>query len=150
MEIAHNSLFCGHLGARKTASRIMSDSFWPGIRSDVSRFCRSCEAYQLEDSPQGSAPLGKMPLINVPFRMVAVDLIGPIYPSSEQGHRYILTLVDYAARHPEAVPLKSISTETVAKALVDIYTVGLAFLRKSQVIWGRSLSRSAWVKRQDF
>ena len=31
----------------------------------------------------------------------------------------ILTLVDYAARYPEAVPLKKITTEAVVEALLD-------------------------------
>ena len=51
-----------------------------------------------------------------------VCLVGPIHPLSEKGHRYIFTLVDYATRYPEAIPLKSISTEAVAEALVDIYS----------------------------
>ena len=63
-----------------------------------------------------------MPLVDMPFKRVAVDLIGPIIPSSDQGHRYILTLVDYATRYPEAVPLKNIDTETVAEALIDLYS----------------------------
>ena len=67
-------------------------------------------------------PLGVMPLIDMPFRRVAVDLVGPISPPSEKGHRYILTLVDYATRYPEAVPLKNIETETVAEALLDMYS----------------------------
>ena len=62
-----------------------------------------------------------MPIIDVPFKRVAVDLVGPFHLLSEKGHRYILTLVDYATRYPEAIPLKSISTEAVAEALVDIY-----------------------------
>ena len=36
---------------------------------------------------------------------------------------YILTLVDYATRYPEAVQLKNIYTETVAEALLDMYTL---------------------------
>ena len=67
-------------------------------------------------------PLQKMPLIEKPFQRVAIDLVGPISPPSEDGHRYILTLVDYATRYPEAVPLKNIDTETVAEALVDIFS----------------------------
>ena len=58
---------------------------------------------------------------NNPVVDVAVDLIGLIEPASEAGQRYILTLVDYATRYPEAVLLKRINTETVAEALVDIY-----------------------------
>ena len=63
-----------------------------------------------------------MPLIDKPFKRVAIDLVGLISPPSEDGHRYILTLVDFAIRYPEAVPLKNIDTETVAEALVDIFS----------------------------
>ena len=58
-----------------------------------------------------------MPLIDQPFKRVAVDIVGP---PSDRGHRYLFTLVDYATRYPEALPRKSISTEAVAEALVDI------------------------------
>ena len=70
---------------------------------------------------KGSVPrvqLGDMPLIDMPFRRVAVDLVGPILPPSEKGHRYILTLVDYATRYPEAVLFTNIETEAVAEALL--------------------------------
>ena len=63
-----------------------------------------------------------MPLVDQPFKRVAIDLVGPIGPPSEEGHRYILTLVDFATRYPEAVPLKNIDTETVAEGLVDIFS----------------------------
>lgn len=62
-----------------------------------------------------------MPLIDVRFQRVAVDLIGPIQPATDRGNRYILTLVDFASRYPEAVPLKGIETEKVAEALIDIF-----------------------------
>ena len=63
-----------------------------------------------------------MPRIDVPFRRVATDLIGPLKPVTYNKNRYILTLVDYASRYPEAVPLASIDTETVAEALVSIFS----------------------------
>ena len=56
------------------------------------------------------------------FHKVAVDTVGPITLPSEVGPRYILTLVDYATRYPEAVPLKKITTEAVAEALLDVYS----------------------------
>lgn len=61
-----------------------------------------------------------MPLIDEPFKRVAVDLVGPLYPVTDRSNRYILTLVDYATRYPEAVALSGIETERVAEALVDI------------------------------
>ena len=63
-----------------------------------------------------------MPLIDKPFKRVAIDLVGPISLPSEEGHRYNMTLVDFATRYPEAVPLKAIDTETVAEALVVIFS----------------------------
>ena len=82
-----------------------------------------------------------IPVVNVPFKRVAVDLIGTIEPASEAGHRYILTLVDYATRYQEAVPLKRIDTETVAEALVD--TVASVFQKKFLAIREHSLSQVA-------
>ena len=67
-------------------------------------------------------PIKNMPLIDTHFKRVAVDLVGPIHPPSESGQRYILTLVDYATRYPDAIPLKNITTETLAEALVDMYS----------------------------
>src|SRR5208282_6277179 len=73
------------------------------------------------------AELGVMPIKDTSFDRVAVDLIGPIEPMSERGLRYILTVIDYATRYPEAVALKNITTETVVEALVEIYSrVGIS------------------------
>jgi transposase InsO family protein len=123
MSQAHDSLLGGHLGITKTKDRILSSFHWPGIHGDVSRFCQSCDVCQktVLKSCVSKVPLQKMPLIDTPFKRVAVDLIGPIHPPSEAGHRYILTLVDYATRYPEAVALKDINTESVAEALVDFF-----------------------------
>ena len=55
------------------------------------------------------------------FKRVAVDIVGPLNPPSEQGHRYILTLVDYT-HYLEEVALRTITTEAVAEVLVDSYS----------------------------
>jgi hypothetical protein len=68
------------------------------------------------------APLGKLPLIKIPFWRIAMDLVGPIHPPSDRGNRYILTIVDYATRYPEAIPLANINTECVAEALQNRHT----------------------------
>lgn len=101
----------------------MSEFDWPGVQADVRRYCRSCDICQ-RTTPKGrttKVPLGEMPIIDVPFQRVAVDLIGPIQPATDRGNRYILTLVDFATRYPEAVALKGIETEKVAEALIDIF-----------------------------
>ena len=123
MEVAHGSIMEGHLGIKNTTDNIESAFYWPGIQSDITRFCKSCDVCQKKVN-KGSVPkvpLQQMPLIDTSFKRLAIDLVGPIRPPSEEGHRYILTLVDFATRYPEAVSLKTIDTETVAEALVNSF-----------------------------
>ena len=124
MSVNHQSAFRGHLGAKKTEVRILPNFFWPGLSQDIIRFCRSCDVCQrtVKRGSVKKVSLGSMPLIDTQFKRVAVDIVGPIAPPSEAGHRYILTLVDYATGYPEVVPLKNITTEAVAEALLDIYS----------------------------
>ena len=63
-----------------------------------------------------------MSLIDEPFERIAVDLIDQVALVSENGNRYILTVVDFATRYPEAVALPSIETERVAEALLDTFS----------------------------
>jgi hypothetical protein len=62
-------------------------------------------------------PLEEIPIIYTPSQRIAVDLIGPVSPVSEKGNRYILPVVDYTTRYPEAVALPRIETENIAESL---------------------------------
>lgn len=71
-------------------------------------------------------PVRKMLTIDTPFKRIFIDLVGPIEPIPSSAMRFILTIVDYATRYYEAVPLKKIDMETVTEALVDPFSrVGL-------------------------
>ena len=124
MKIAHEGLLAGHMGIANTFNKVSSQFFWPGYSQDIEDYVKSCHQCQVTcyKGRVGKAPLGKTPLIATPFSRIALDLIGPLYPPSEDGHRYILSVVDYATRYPEAVALKSIDSVTVAEALIDIYS----------------------------
>ena len=83
-----NHEFSGHLGVKKTEVRILPNFFWPGLHQDIIRFCRSCDVCQrkVKKCNVKKLPLGSMPLIDTPFKRVAVDIVGPIAPPSEAGH----------------------------------------------------------------
>ena len=124
MTLAHESLMAGHLGIRKTIDRVVAELFWPGVCGDVTRFCKSCDICQrtVQKGRVAKVPLGRLPLIDTPFKRVAVDIVGPIEPRSNNRSRYILTMMDYATRYPEAIALPSIETERVAEALVEMFS----------------------------
>ena len=86
-------------------------------------------------------------VVDVPFKRLAVDLTRPTEPASEAGHRYILTLVDYAKKYPEAVPFKRFDSKTVAEALVYIIS-RLGVQKKSLVI--REQSFISHCMREEF
>lgn len=48
--------FSGHLGIKKTYHRILQSFFWPGLKSNVTRFCRSCHVCQISGKPNRSIP----------------------------------------------------------------------------------------------
>ena len=69
-----------------------------------------------------------MPLIDKPFKRVANDLVGPIGPPSDDSHRYILTLVNFATRYPEDVPLKNIDAESFGVPEENLSDFGTQFV----------------------
>ena len=79
MSVNHESAFSGHLGAKKTEVRMLSNFFWQGLCQDVIRFCCSCDVCQrtIKRGSVKKVPLGSMPLIKTPFKSVAVDIVGP-------------------------------------------------------------------------
>ncbi|XP_057201512.1 uncharacterized protein LOC130561305 [Triplophysa rosa] len=119
-QAAHCNPMAGHLGQTNTLNRLMARFFWPGIHDNVRRWCASCRECQLVNPPATpKAPLRPLPLMQVPFERIGMDLIGPLERSA-RGHRFALVIVDYATRYPEAVALRNISAKCVAEALFRI------------------------------
>ena len=124
MTLAHESLMAGLLGIRKMIDRVVAEFFWPGVCGDVTGFCKSCDICQRtgQKGRVAKVPLGGLPLIDTPLKRVAVDIVGPIEPRSNNRSRYILTMMDYVTRYPEAIALPSIETQHVAEALVEMFS----------------------------
>ena len=93
MKLAHESIMSGHLVVKRTIPTVLSEFFWPGISSDIKRYCRSCDICQrtIANGKTARAPLGSMPIIDTPFQRVAIDLAGPLEPRTDSKNKYILT-----------------------------------------------------------
>lgn len=63
-----------------------------------------------------------MPIIDTPFERVAIDLVGPLPTTSESGNRYVLTMVDFATKYPDAVALPSCDSNMVVEGLLEIFS----------------------------
>ena len=125
--LAHTHLLGAHLGMEKTHERLRTRFYWPGIKKAVEEYCRHCAECQLH-SPKNvvPSPLIPLPIIDVPFQRLGMDIVGPL-PKSSRGHRYILVLMDYATRYPEAIPLRTATGKAVARELFLLFSrVGIA------------------------
>ena len=124
LALAHDIPMSGHLGIKKTKDRVMPHFYWPGMCADIARYCRSCPSCQktIDKGRVPPVPLSKMSMVAEPFAKVGMDIIGPIIPTSTTGYQYILVMVDFATRYPEAVPLRRITAEAVAEAAFVMWT----------------------------
>ena len=125
--LAHTHQLGAHLGVTKTYDRIVARFYWPGIKKAVEDFCRSCPECQ-RTAPKSFQrnPLIPLPIIDVPFARIAMDIVGPL-PKSSRGHRYILVILDYATRYPEAIPLRAATAKAIAHELFMLFSrVGIA------------------------
>lgn len=74
--LAHDHSMSDHLGITKTYSCILRYFVWPGLKSDVVKFCRSCHTCQISGKPNQVipvAPLKPVPAVGEPFEHVIVD-----------------------------------------------------------------------------
>ena len=122
LEMAHSSLLGGHLGTKKTKAMVNRHFTWPGLGKDVATWCKACERCQLTAKHSSKvAPLHPLPVITEPFHKLAFDLVVTL-PRTKRGHKFILTTMDYGTKFPDAVPLRKVDAETVATAMVDIFS----------------------------
>ena len=123
LHLAHSIPWSGHLGQQKTLDRLVSRFYWPGVYQEVIAYCKSCPTCQLtaRTNRGTKAPLVSLPIIDVPFTRIAMDIVGPL-DKSRAGHRYILVVCDYATRYPEAFPLRNIKSRQVANCLLQLFS----------------------------
>ena len=124
LKLAHDIPASGHLGMKKTLQRLQAHFYWNTINGDVKTWCKTCDVCQRMGkggSPE-RVPLHSLPLVDEPFKRVAIDIIGPLPECKESGNRFILTILDFATHFPEAIPLKQHVAKDVAQALISVFT----------------------------
>ena len=92
------------------------------MTKEVRKACVSCgKCQKAGNQTEWIVPLLPMPIMWGPFERVAIDIVDPL-PRTNNGNKYLLTLLDYRTRYPEVVSLKSTDTASVEAALMSFLT----------------------------
>lgn len=116
---AHESPVGGHFGKQRTLAKVKQQFYWIDCTRDVERHCATCITCQARHGPR-TRQKSRLQTYNVgaPFERVAIDILGPL-PKTARDHQYILVVMDYFTKWPEAIPLPNQTAETVAEACVQ-------------------------------
>ncbi|GFW46538.1 hypothetical protein TNCV_1936081 [Trichonephila clavipes] len=124
MKLAHESVFGGHMGVKKTKERIKYNFFWPNMCGEIAEFVQTCKGCQLQKPEKigDRAPITPIVRPELLFEIINIDVIGPIQPPSGRGHKYVLCMMDQHTRWPEAVPLRSLTAKNACDSLLQIFS----------------------------
>ena len=95
--------------------------YWKGMKEDIDAFCKECIPCQYT-KPSTIKQVDvknktKTPLVR-PGQRLAIDLIVGL-PVTEEGYKYILTIIDEFSRYTICVPCKSKRPEEIATLLQE-------------------------------
>lgn len=114
---AHEGKFGAHLRDAEIHGELSRHYWWPGMRSDILRWCKGCLtcASRRIGRPE-KPPLTPIP-VSGPFDRVGVDVIQ--FPMSFDGNRYAVVFMDYLTKWPVVFAVPDQTSLTIAHLLVD-------------------------------
>lgn len=119
LKYTHDIKASGHLGVRKTLSKIRQRYFWPGLQNDVRAYIAGCEKCMKRKGPTKSK-MAPMQIVRsgYPMERIAADILGE-FPVTKNGNKYILVVGDYCTKWTECFAMPNMEAVTVARILVN-------------------------------
>ena len=91
------------------------------MKRDIQIYCVQCSRCAARKAPQSTAKAKLMSKgAGFPCEKIAMDIIGPL-TKTKRGNRYLLLLVDYSTRWPEAYAIVHQDGHSLASKLVTEY-----------------------------
>ena len=99
----------------------MEEFYWPGVYDEVRKLGRGClECQRASKHHLPPAPLQPFPIVDTPFKRIGMDLTGTL-PTTAEGNSFVLVIMDYATRWPEAIALRTPESTTISDQLMILF-----------------------------
>ena len=82
--------------------------------------CKECQL-RARQKAFDNVPIKPIIRPSLPFMVAHADLIGPLDPSSSQGHSHALCVVDACTRWPTVYLLRSTNSKAICDCFVDLF-----------------------------
>jgi transposase InsO family protein len=116
--LCHDDKSVAHAGFLKTLFKARKLFYWPNMVTDIKQYVTNCLLCQKrKPGLKNKSALGKFPQIVRPNNTLGCDLIGPM-STTENGNKYVLTMVDHFSRYVYLYPIPNKETETVTRAMI--------------------------------
>lgn len=112
----------GHFGMEAMIKHVHTyhGLHWNSIYDECREIIKKCKPCQMHNITRKGYNPQKSTVCFEPFSVIAMDLLGPL-PVTENGNVYILVVMDICTRYIIARPLQNKQSDTVARALVNIF-----------------------------
>ena len=107
-----------HHGVIHVYDTLREKVWWPRMLSDVVNYVHKCSECQRSKAERNQYLPRPMNVPTGPWTHIAIDHIGP-FPTSNNGNKYVLVIVDRFTKYAEAIPCEDDSALTTARILVD-------------------------------
>ncbi|XP_070010682.1 uncharacterized protein [Nicotiana sylvestris] len=113
---------CGpHMNDFVVAKKILrARYFWMTMETDCIKYVQKCHQFQVHAN-MIRVPPNKLNATSAPWHFSAwgMDLIGPIEPSTSNGHRFILMAIDYFTKWVEVASYKAVTKKIITDFVRD-------------------------------
>lgn len=118
LKAVHDSPFGGgHFSHAKTYNKLLERWWWPNMYIDTKHWCASCTTCGvMRKASATAAPLQPIKVKDV-WELIGIDIVGKL-PTTQNGHKFILVITEYASRYAFAFPMKEITTQAVAEKIL--------------------------------
>jgi transposase InsO family protein/predicted aspartyl protease len=107
-----------HPGIRASRLMVKRSFYWPSMNRDVGDWAKACiQCQRAKTHKHTHSEVGHFPNIGR-FKHLHIDIVGPL-PTSPEGYKYLVTMIDRVTGWPEAFPACDITADTVARVLYE-------------------------------